>query len=133
MTPEIWIRLMRVGKFAGIVVAITAAIVGVATAWPLLEPWVAAHRGYVREVSSAIEFKLNLAQIKGYAAIRDIQIEQAEGKRDQVEDSIFKWNIEMEKAPDLQSKSLIADRIRDLQNIKRKLDSQLDTLNKAHP
>lgn len=131
MTPEIWSHLLRLGKIAGVVGAITAAIIGVATAWPLIEPYVAAHRGYVRHVAAEIGDKNELAQHQNRKVIRDLQIEQADGKRDQIEEAIFKWEIELAKITDEQARFLINSRIRELQNTKSKLENQIETLNKA--
>lgn len=110
---------------------VASTITAVATAAPTAEPWIAAHRGYVREIVDALEKKFRIAEDKGYATIRDLQIEQAEGKRDQAAELIFKWQVELGKAPDDQAKALISDRLRDLERTKRRLDAQIETLTKA--
>ena len=46
---EWWKRLTRIGKIAGIVGAVSGAIVGVAAAWPIVHVAVPALRGYVLE------------------------------------------------------------------------------------
>lgn len=127
---DLWSRFVRFGKIAGIVGAIMTAIVGVATAWPLIEPWVAATRGYAREIIALSEGRANVSQRETLGAVRDIQIEQAVGKRDVVVNDIAKWNLELSKITDDGTKDLIGRQIRTLNETKTKLDRQIDTLNK---
>lgn len=127
---DLWSRLLRFGKIAGVVGTTTAAIVGVATAWPLMEPFMAATRGYAREIIALSEGKANVAQRTTLGAVRDIQIEQAVGKRDVVVNDVAKWNLELSKITDDSTKDLISRQIRTLNETKTKLDRQIDTLNK---
>lgn len=122
---------MRFGKIAGVVGAFTGAIVGGAAAWTIVEPYMIAHRGYVRFVTMQFADKSDAAQNQSRRVIRDLQVEQADGKRDAAEEAIFKWGLELSKATDEQAKQLITARIRELQNTKQKLDNQIDTLNRA--
>lgn len=131
MNPELWSRLLRLGKIAGVVGAIFGAIASGAIAWPHIEPWLAAHRGYVREVSAAVSTELKEAQDKGYSALRDLQVETANGKLDQTEDNIAKWNVELNKAADDQAKQLIQGQIRKLDATRDGLKEQIKTLNKV--
>jgi len=58
--------------------------------------------------------------------LRDIQIELAQGKLEQTEELLFKWNKELlENRGDL---SLIRSRIKELENTKTQLKEQLLTL-----
>lgn len=131
MPIDIWSKLMRIGKIAGIVGALTGAVVGAAAAWPILEPYLAAHRGYVRFIAMEATGKYQADQLESRRVVRDIQVEQADGKREQTEEAIFKWQLELAKAPDEQARQLISNRIRELQNTKAKLINQIDTLNKV--
>lgn len=131
MSPQLWDRLLRTGKIAGVVVAITGAIVGVATAWPLIEPYMAAHRAYVRAVAMGLTDSYQAAQSDSRRVIRDLQIEQAEGKRDSATDAIVKWTIEIRKSNDETTKSMIQGQIDQLLMTKRRLNEQIDTLNKT--
>lgn len=54
-----WRHLSRLGKIAGIVGAITGAIVGVAAAWPIIEWAVPAHRGLLYEKIGGVQATTN--------------------------------------------------------------------------
>lgn len=120
-----------VKKAATSITLVASCITAVAAAAPVVEPYIAAHRGYVRDVASIVDSKTKLAQAESQRVIRDLQVEQAEGKRDQTEESMFKWSRELEKATDEQAKQLIRERIRDLANTKSRLESQIRTLNEV--
>lgn len=131
MTPELFRRLMYWGKLVGIIGVTAGAIVSAAAAWPLIEPYLVAHRGYVRHVSDSVSNNSSAAQSESRKVIRDLQVEQAEGKRDQADEALFKWKVELNKAADDQTRQLIFERLRELENTKRKLGDQIETLNKA--
>lgn len=122
-------RLRKIIWVSGVVAAISAGIVGGARAWPILEPFWFAHRGYVRDYTMLASDKTNAAQSDSRKIIRDLQVESAEGKRDQTEDSILKWKIELAKASDVQTIQMISKQISTLENTKSKLVNQIDTLN----
>lgn len=128
---EWWQRLSNFGKVCGVVAAITSAIVGIAAAVPIVEPYMVAHRGFVRDSISFSAQANVLSQTESQRTIRDLQIEQAEGKREAVQDALLKWAVEANKTTDTQTKQLIAERLRELAISKRMLDSQIDTLNKV--
>lgn len=111
--------------------AITGAIVGVATAWPLIEPYMAAHRAYVRAVAMGLTDTYQAAQSDSRRVIRDLQLETAEGKRDSASDSIIKWTVELRKSNDETTKSMIQGQIDQLLMTKRRLNDQIETLNKT--
>lgn len=111
--------------------AITGAIVGIASAWPILEPYMAAHRAYVRAVAMGLTDTYQAAQSDSRRVIRDLQLETAEGKRDSASDSIIKWTVELRKSNDETTKSMIQGQIDQLLMTKRRLNEQIDTLNKT--
>lgn len=45
-----WKRLSRLGKLAGVIAAISGAIVSVAAAWPIVEPLWYVSRGELRQI-----------------------------------------------------------------------------------
>lgn len=122
-------RVRRIMWVSGVVAAISGGIVGGAKAWPLVEPYFLAHRGYVRDYTTQISDKANAGQEDSRRVIRDLQIEQAEGKRDQADDSLLKWRVELGKASDAQTVQLIAKQITTLETMKSKLVNQIQTLN----
>src|SRR3990167_11119939 len=56
-------RASLIGKCAGAVAAITAAIIGVAAAWPLVESAFPAHRGFVRDTVHPLELAMDKQSI----------------------------------------------------------------------
>ena len=62
------------------------------------------------------------------APLRDLQIDIAQGKRDQAADSLTKWGIELNKTQDPTTKRLIQGQVDELQSTIDKLNSQIQTL-----
>ena len=60
--------------------------------------------------------------------VQDVQIEIAEGKREQTKDSLAKWGVELARAANDQTKSLIQRQINELQATIDRLNSQITTL-----
>lgn len=60
--------------------------------------------------------------------LRDMQIEQAQGKLDANADAITKWKIELSKAQDPQTRVLVEGTIKDLESRVRSLSDQINTL-----
>lgn len=131
MTPELYRRLMYWGKLVGMIGVTAGAIVSAAAAWPLIEPYLAAHRGYVRYVAGEVSNGASTAQSESRKVIRDLQVEQAEGKRDAAAGDLVKWEIELGKTSNDQTRALIEKQMRELTVTKHRLDSQIETLNKA--
>ena len=70
-----------------------------------------------------------LAQVESVQSpIRDLQIDIAQGKRDQAADSLTKWGIELNKTNDPTTKRLIQGQVDELQSTIDKLNSQIQTL-----
>src|ERR1035437_7637200 len=76
----------------GLIAAVTGAIVGVAKAAPIVEPWWYAHRGYVREynhgitgplLARVIEIELKQADVERKRLLRDVQKNELELQSDQ--------------------------------------------------
>lgn len=92
-------------------------VTGAAAAWPHVEPWLAAHRGYVR-------FVVN----ENKEVLRDVQLDLANQKRESVEDSKSKWQLELSKAATEQARDLIQQRLRELERIHERLNSQIRSI-----
>lgn len=106
-------------KAATAVFLLLSAMGGAAATWDRFGWWVPASVRYVNDT------------INPHAArLKDLQIEQAEGKRDVVEESIFKWNDTISKEHDDDKRLLYRQRVRELEQTKRRLDDQIDTLRK---
>lgn len=63
--------------------------------------------------------------------LRDMQIEQAQGKLDANNDAMTKWKVELGKTQDEQTRSMIEGTIRDLNLRVRALNAQLNDLTSA--
>ena len=116
-------------------ITITAGMItAVAAAAPTVEPWIAAHRGYVREYADGLaiakiqEYKLAQAEVK--RTVSHIQRELAEGKREATISDLAKWKLELTKSHDDVAQQLIADQVRRLEETRFKLDKQIETLDK---
>ena len=116
-------------KSCTVLAAIFGFITAFASAWPNMEPLMPAHRAYARDLTDHVEKVAETYANKNAAILRDVQIEQAEGKRDAVNGEIFKWTIELNKTADENVKPLISEQIRRLSGAKDKLDDQIKTLN----
>jgi len=79
----------KVITICGLIAAVTGAIVGVAKAAPIVEPWWYAHRGYVREYNHEITNQLLLRVI-------EVQLKQAESDRKRLLRDVQKYEIELQ-------------------------------------
>jgi hypothetical protein len=117
-------------KYATGVLAFVAAIGGAVAAVPKIEPVFPAHRLYVREEVRHVHDTIQMAQDASIRALRDVQVEQAEGKREAADDALATWQLKLSGTTDETAKQLIRERIRALENTQRKLDGQINTLNR---
>lgn len=113
---------------AGAVVTITGAVVGINNALPVLEPYAPATHSFTRELTDGLDKRLSMAQSSTDYILRDIQLEQAQGKSDANADSIVKWKLERAKSQDPVTQSMIDTHIHDLGVLADRLDSQVKTL-----
>jgi hypothetical protein len=111
-------------KVVLLVGAIAGAMTGVASAWSQFELPMFATRGYV-----AVQIgPLKLAFDNTGKAVRDLQIEAAEGKLAQTKDALAKWKLEGLKTSDPTSKELIHKQQRELEATQERLEDQLKSL-----
>ena len=101
------------------VLAFLGAFGGAAKTWYELDLPIPATRQYV-------QYTVNPTQ----RTIVDLQSELAEGKKEATDEALAKWKFELERAKEDNTRALIQSRIRDLETTKRKLDAQIDTLNR---
>jgi predicted negative regulator of RcsB-dependent stress response len=116
-------------KSCTVLAAIFGLIAAFASAWPVMEPFIPAHRAYARDLTEHVEKVAENYATKNAAILRDVQIEQAEGKRDAVASELFKWQVELNKTSDENIKPMVQEQIRRLNNIQDKLNDQIKTLN----
>ena len=118
-------------SIAGLIAAVTGAIVGIAKATPVVEPWWYASRGYVRDVGAENESRIKIAQSKIEKKLDHIQLEQAQGKAEAADNDLFKAGLEYKKAADDQTKEYIQQQINKLTATKERIKSQIETLRKG--
>lgn len=109
-----WRHLSRVGKIAGMVGAITGAIVGVAAAWPIIHWVVPAHRGYVIEQVGGVQ-----------ATTNELLIWKFEDDKGRKRSEAANWNIQMQKEQDPQTRTLIQQRIEQLQRDQAEIEVRI--------
>lgn len=83
-------------------------------------------------VDGRIDFKfgpLQLAFDGTSGAVRDLQIEAAEGKLADTKDKQIRWEVEKKKAREQATRELIERQQRELEATRGKLEQQLKTLN----
>ena len=73
--------------------------------------------------------KVTTAEVK--RVLHHIQLDQANGKSEATDNDLFKAGLELKKATDDQTREYIQEQINKLQATKHKIDSQIETLNKA--
>lgn len=113
---------------ASAVGVITAAVIGVNQAAPVIEPYWYASREYVRDSIKEIKTIIASDQQETNRILRSMQVEQAEGKLEATRDSIAKWQIERSKTADPVSQGMIDQHIKTLQGSEGRLRDQLETL-----
>ena len=109
-----------------------------------IEYVIPAHRGFVRVAAEEILAKhakedeeraklLSEQTKKVQRVLYHVQIEQADGKREAVENDLFKAQLEMKKAEkvgDSDTAQFVQQQVIKLQETKSKLDRQIDTLSR---
>jgi hypothetical protein len=84
-----WRQISRFGKIGGVVGALSGAVVGVAGAWPFLEPYMVAHRGYV--IDRTREDITPLKQM-----VIEIQIDRNHDRRERLLGEVEKRELELQ-------------------------------------
>lgn len=127
-----WSSLPRkITTVCSVIGALTGTIIGIAKATPIAEPWWYASRGYVRDVNGETMNKFMAADNKFEHKLDSIQLEQAEGKSEAVDNDLFKAGLELKKAADDATREYIQQHINQLNSTKDKLKSQIETLRKG--
>lgn len=111
------LRWRNMTKMAAGVVAITGAIVGVAKAWPYVEPYLLAHRGYVIEHIGGVQ-----------ATTNELLIWKFEDAKSRSKADMEGWTIQMQKENDPQTRTLIQRRIEQLNVEQQQYDQRIRAL-----
>lgn len=114
------------------VTALLALIAASGAAYAVAEPYLPAHRGYVRsEAQKQVEehsAKDNKAFDKLYKAQSEVQINIAESRKAVTEKELFDWQIKLPEINDPQFKQMVQERVRSLNDLRERLEEHLKTL-----
>lgn len=98
----------------GTIAAVFGAITAAHTAWPIVDPYLLAHRGYVIEKVGDVQ-----------ATTNELLIWKFEDKKNQIASDIAGWTIQMQKEADPQTKKLIEQRIKQLGSDQTQIDERI--------
>ena len=101
----------------GTITAIFTVITAAHTAWPIVDPYVPAHRGYVVEKVGDVQTTTNELLRWKFEDTRAKLRADAEG-----------WTIQLQKEQDPQTRSLIQQRVQQLTVEQKQLDERLQKL-----
>ncbi len=130
MTRLIGVVKRNPWKFITGALALLAGIPSYIAGANSIEPATPALRYWVRAHVDNETFKLKLAEDKTLEVLRDLQIETAEGKRDNAANARAKFELDYAHEKNDDRKLEIGKTIRSLQSTEDKLNSQIKTLNK---
>lgn len=123
-------RIKTIAWSAGILATIAGSITAVSAAWPIVEPVLVAHRGYVRDQARDLNQQWKVAQQTQTSILRDLQIEATEGKKSSANNALANWKLEKLKTRDPVTTTLIEQQISEKEAEVEKLNQQLRTLNR---
>lgn len=95
----------------------SGAIVGTVEAWPYVEPYLVAHRGYVAEQVGGVR-----------TTVGEVLIWKAEDARNKIKADISGWNIQLQKEQDPQTRALIERQLEQLASDQKQNDERLRKL-----
>jgi hypothetical protein len=101
----------------GAVTGMMGTAVGVAEGWPLVEPYLIAHRGYVIYQIGEIRTPLN-----------ELTLWRLEDLRSRKEGEIASWTIQLQKENDPSTRVLMEERVQQLQQEKDSINTRIRSL-----
>lgn len=127
-------RIKTIVWAVGIFTTLCGGIIAADKTWPIVEPKLPVGGEYVRQVAQleaqAVKNELLPVLQDMLKSQRDSQVETAEGKLDAAVQNKKKWNLELSKTQDPTTRDMIDKDISDLDRTIKKLNDQIDTLNK---
>lgn len=114
---EWWKRMSHFGKVCGIIAAASGALVGAVKAYPLIEPYLLAHRGYVMEHVGGVQTNVN-----------DLLVWRFEDAKNKARSEQADWTIKLQKEQDPQTRGMIQRRIEHLGEEQHTLDERIKKL-----
>ena len=101
----------------GAIAAVFGAITAAHTAWPLVDPYILAHRGYVIEKIGGVQ-----------ATTNELLIWKSEDSLAKLRADSEGWKIQLQKETDPQTKRLIEQRIEQLKRDQQQVDERIRKL-----
>ena len=101
----------------GSIAAVFGAITAAHTAWPFVDPYVPAHRGYVVEKVGDVQTTTN-----------ELLRWKFEDTRSRLQSEYDGWTIQLQKEQEPQTRSLIESRIKQLDKDKKQIDERIEKL-----
>ncbi len=114
---DLWRSFPFLTRFLTAIGLGTGAIVGAAQAWPLVEPYIFAHRGYVLEKVIPVQNTVN-----------EVLIWKAEDIKNKIKTDTNGWVIQLQKEQDGQTRSLIQRQIEQLNAEQAQIDERIKKL-----
>lgn len=110
------------------VAAFLAALMAVSAAWPILEPWICAHRGYVREQVVTESQKLRTEFSPTRAGLYDIQLSIAKTRRATINDRILSHEIDALKSDNNEELLKRRQQIERLKEEREEIDADIKSI-----
>lgn len=102
---------------AGTVAAIFGAITAVSSAWPTVDPYFLAHRGYVVEKVGGVQQNVN-----------ELLVWKTEDAKARNNAEYEAWTIQLQREQDPQAKALIQQRLLTIQREQQQLDERINSI-----
>lgn len=129
---EGWANFPRTAKgltiLFGTMASVAGAITAVNAAWPTMEPWLAAHRGYVRDHTVQESAKIRAAFAPTRLSVIEVQLSIARNRKSQIRDRLLTLEIELIKAVGTEDKVRKQHQIGQLQEEFTELNTEIKAL-----
>ncbi len=113
MTPNV----KMVSIVAGTIAAVFGAITAAHTAWPIVDPYILAHRGFVIEKVGGVQ-----------ATTNELLLWKVEDTKAKLKADADGWAIQLQKEQDPQTKRLIEQRIQQINVDQQQMDERIRKL-----
>lgn len=123
-----WARVSNIKRALAILGVFCGTLTASASAWPIIEPYVLAHRAYVRDYSDEQSAKTRSLLEPLRVGQLNQQISASRGRSAAVEDRLMTLEIEIAKSADPEEKIRKQYQVRKLQEEFQDLDGEIKRL-----
>jgi hypothetical protein len=116
---QLWTAYPFISRMLTAITVGTGALVGVAQAWPYVEPWLAAHRAYVRDYTEEESAKLRRTFEPTRVGMYDVQISIARSRRSAINDRLITLELD---APKSETAAELVARRQQIEKLKEERD-----------